>query len=79
MLGEDHSLVNEFPDHKDKIIELNNADADFAAGAKRYHSLDSEIRNLELKNAPIDDETFHQMKQERAQLKDRLYKILTSK
>ena len=78
MLGEDHSLVNEFPAHKDKISELNQNDSTFAMNAKRYHSLDSEIRTLELNNAPIDDEALHQLKQERAQLKDVLYLKITS-
>ena len=62
MLGEDHSLVNEFPTHKDKIVGLTQSDTAFATQAKRYHLLDSEIRKLELNNAPIDDEAFHQLK-----------------
>jgi uncharacterized protein YdcH (DUF465 family) len=78
MLGENHSLVNEFPAHKDKILELNQSDSKFEANAKRYHLLDSEIRKLELNNAPIDDGALHQLKQERAQLKDLLYVKITS-
>jgi uncharacterized protein YdcH (DUF465 family) len=78
MLGEDHSLVNEFPAHKDKISKLNKSDSIFADNAKRYHLLDSEIRKLELNNAPIDDEALHQLKQERAQLKDSLYLKITN-
>ncbi|RBW42632.1 hypothetical protein DS885_15175 [Psychromonas sp. B3M02] len=77
MLGEDHSLLNEFPAHKDKIIELNQTDPAFASSAKRYHQLDSEIRKLELRNAPIEDEPFHQLKHERAGLKDSLYLQIT--
>ena len=77
MLGEDHSLVNEFPAHKDKIVALTQSDTAFAAQAKRYHLLDSEIRKLELNNAPIDDEAFHQLKFERAELKDMLYLMIT--
>lgn len=78
MLGEDHSLVNEFPSYKDKIAELNNSNVQFSGDAARYHSLDTEIRKLELNSAPIDDETLHQMKRERAELKDALYKKLIS-
>ena len=78
MLGENHSLTNDFPEHKDKIEALNKTDKAFASSAARYHLLDSEIRKLELNNAPIDDEAFHQLKQERAQLKDLLYVKITS-
>jgi uncharacterized protein YdcH (DUF465 family) len=76
MLGEDHSLVNEFPTYKNKIAELNAMDESFASDAKRYHQLDSEIRKLELNNAPIDDQALHQLKHDRAVLKDVLYQCL---
>lgn len=73
MLGENHSLYNEFPEYKVNIIQLNQVNREFAKDAKRYHLLDTEIRTLELKNAPIHDDALHQMKQERAVLKDSLY------
>lgn len=76
MLGENHSLVLEFPDKKEKILELNKTDPSFAKNAKHYHSLDTEIRKLELKNAPIVDEALHQLKLDRANLKDSLYQKL---
>ncbi len=73
MLGEDHSLVNEFPNYRDKISELNQANSSFAENAAKYHALDAEIRKLELRNAPIEDSSFHQLKHDRAMLKDMLY------
>ncbi|MGB0937374.1 MAG: YdcH family protein [Colwellia sp.] len=73
MLGEDHSLLNEFPEYKDNIDRLNKEDNAFSADAKRYHDLDTEIRKLELDNAPIDDSSLHQMKHDRSVLKDTLY------
>lgn len=78
MLGEDHSLVNEFPEYLERMSQLNQADKVFAIDAKRYHLLDSEIRSLELNNSPIEDETLHHMKQERAILKDKLYRQLAN-
>jgi uncharacterized protein YdcH (DUF465 family) len=78
MLGEDHSLVNEFPNDKDTIAKLIESNSTFASDAKRYHLLDKEIRKLELNNAPIDDEAFHQLKHDRALLKDSLYKTIAS-
>ena len=74
MLGEDHSLLSEFPEHKARIGQLVNSDEAFAKDAKRYNDLDKEIRILELADSPIDDDAMHQMKLDRATLKDTLYK-----
>jgi uncharacterized protein YdcH (DUF465 family) len=78
MLGENHSLNNDFPEYKDTISALSKSDEKFAEKAKQYNQLDKEIRVLELKDAPIDDETMHQMKHDRAMLKDLLYQRLLS-
>ena len=76
MLGEDHSLLTDFAQHKDKITELINNDEQFAKDAKRYHELDKEIRKLELRDSPITDESMQQLKHERAELKDSIYERL---
>lgn len=73
MLGESHSLIHELPKFKNIILSLNTTDKVFAAEAARYHTLDTEIRRLELDSAPIDDQSMFQLKHERSQLKDRLY------
>ena len=77
MLGEDHSLSVEFPEYKDAISELVGSDEVFAADAKRYDAVDAEIRSLEERGAPIDDDAMHALKNERASLKDSLYSRLT--
>jgi uncharacterized protein YdcH (DUF465 family) len=74
MLGENHSLLNDFSEHQETINQLNSDNQAFANNAQRYHALDAEIRELELNNAPIDDENLHQLKKERAALKDMLYR-----
>ncbi len=76
MLGEDHSLFNDFPEKTELINQLIATDSDFAAAARRYHALDKEIRNLELRNSPIDDQAMQQLKHDRAELKDALYRKL---
>lgn len=78
MLGEDHSLVSEFPEHKETIAKLSKVDRVFADDSASYDALDKKIRNLELKNAPIDDEAMHQLKVKRANLKDSLYRRLSA-
>ncbi|MBE1301168.1 MAG: hypothetical protein GJ680_14830 [Alteromonadaceae bacterium] len=47
MLGENHSLLNEFPQYKDTINTLSKHDAEFAQQVKDYDALDTEIRTLE--------------------------------
>lgn len=78
MLGEDHSLINEFPEYKDTIFALIECDKEFSEGVTRYNNLDKEIRELELGDAPIGDEAMHQLKHDRAVLKDTLYQRLVN-
>ncbi|WP_370280432.1 YdcH family protein [Pontibacterium sp.] len=78
MLGEDHSLINEFPEYRETIDHLTQNDQAFAEDAKRYNGLDTEIRELELNSSPIDDQAMHQLKHDRSELKDSLYQRLVS-
>lgn len=78
MLGEDHSLLSEFPQFKELILRLISSNHSFAQEAKRYDELDSDIRKLELKNSPVSDSVMLEMKKERATLKDDLYRQLIS-
>ena len=78
MLGEDHSLATDFPTLVDDIKLLIENDEQFAKDNKTYTALDKEIRTLELRGSPIDDETMHQKKHDRAVLKDALYQRLTN-
>ncbi len=72
MLGEDHSLINDFPELKDVIAKLTESDETFRSDNKRYTALDKEIRTLELRGSPIDEQAMHQLKHDRAELKDAL-------
>ncbi|GGA76315.1 hypothetical protein GCM10011369_17730 [Neiella marina] len=76
MLGEDHSLVHEFPEYSEQINQLKQNDQEFAADMRQYDELDRTIRKLELANSPIDDTDMHQMKHDRSALKDSLYRRL---
>ncbi|MED5524901.1 YdcH family protein [Gallaecimonas pentaromativorans] len=75
-MSDNHSLYTEFPDHCDRIQELKSAHADFARAAAEYHKLDHQIRGLQMRNQPVDDQTMKGLKQKRAQLKDELYNWL---
>lgn len=76
MLGEDHSLTQDFPEHLNTIKKLNSNDPEFVDKAKKYNALDKEIRTLELQDAPIDDEEMLQLKHDRVVLKDWLHQQL---
>ena len=78
MLGEDHSLIHDFPEYQDIITQLSETNEDFAKDNKYYNTLDKEIRVLELKNSPIGDQAMQQLKHERTELKDSLYKRLVN-
>ena len=74
MIGESHSLSNEFPKHKDDISKLYEKDLNFANQANQYNELDEKIRSLEMDNSPISDTDIRQLKYDRSVLKDVLYK-----
>ena len=77
MLGENHALVFEFPEHRDKIHQLKLADSDFNSLAKRYHHLDHKIRGLEATQVPAEDQYFMQLKLQRVHLKQQIFNILS--
>lgn len=77
MLGENHSLVHDFPELAKVIKELSQSDEVFAEENRRYTALDKQIRGLEMQDSPIDDDAMHGLKVERAALKDSLYGKLT--
>ncbi|OED95770.1 hypothetical protein BCU83_09805 [Vibrio breoganii] len=78
MLGEKHSLENDFPELQDVIKQLVESNEAFAQDNKTYTALDKEIRVLELNGDPITDEEMHKMKHDRAVLKDSLYQRLVA-
>ncbi|GAA4897794.1 YdcH family protein [Ferrimonas pelagia] len=78
MLGENHALMYEFPEHKERIHSLKVGDEEFAQMAKEYHELDHAIRGLEVNGVPAGDERFVQMKTRRVHLKDVIHQRLVN-
>lgn len=76
MLGESHNLFHEFPGMKLTIEKLFTTNPTFKTLATNYHELDNQIRDLETLGSPTDDEHMHDLKVQRANLKDQLYEIL---
>ena len=76
MLGEHHSLVQEFPEYKDKIHELKISDPEFAKLFEKYDDIDKEIYRIEMQIENTSDEYVENLKIRRVQLKDTLYTML---
>lgn len=76
MLNENHALIFDFPEFKQDIVYLNYTDPEFDKLSKQYHLLDYDIRQLEIAGSPTDDEHMHQLKLQRAKLKDVLFQKL---
>ncbi|SHH28509.1 YdcH family protein [Ferrimonas marina] len=78
MLGENHALMYEYPELKEKIHQLKLSDEAFAQMAKEYHDLDHEIRGLEVNGVPTTDSRFVELKARRVHLKDQLHARLVN-
>ncbi|MDI9244254.1 YdcH family protein [Marinobacter sp. CHS3-4] len=74
-----HELHEEFPQFNQLIDQLRKDDPAFRERFAHYAKLDQEIEGLELRDSPIGDDSLHQLKQERLELKDDIYKELVRK
>ncbi len=73
-----HDLVHEFPEHRDRIHQLKMSDAHFARLFKEYHDVDHGIVRVEDGVEQASDQTLERLKKTRLQLKDQLYGMLIS-
>lgn len=73
---ENHSLINEFPEHKDAIHQLKMSDGHFARLFDQYHQTDKEILRIESGAEATSDEYLESLKKRRLQHKDEMYSIL---
>ena len=73
---EKHSLVLEFPEHRDNIHNLKVNDDHFAKLFDEYHDVDKEIHRLETEDQPVSDAYIEGLKKKRLNLKDDLYSRL---
>ena len=76
MQNENHSLVNEFPEHKDRIHDLKTSDRHFAKLFDEYHEVDKEVHRIEQDIQPTSDAYLEDLKKKRLLLKDQLYQLL---
>lgn len=76
MQDEKHTLLNEFPEHHHTIRHLKMHDAHFTKLFDSYHELDNEVRQIENKNSPVEDEYIETLKKRRLQMKDELFSMI---
>jgi len=76
MLGDNHSLMQELPEYKDKIHELKMNNAHFARLYDEYHEIDKTVQRFEMEIETPSDEVMEQYKKQRLALKDQLFAML---
>lgn len=78
MTLDNHTLLNDFPDHHHTIRHLKMNDNHFAKLFVEYHDLTETIRQAEDGSTAIADNTLTEMKSERINLKDKLYSAIVA-
>lgn len=71
-----HELLEEFPDHAEKLHELKVGDAHFAKLADSYHQLNREIHRIETDVEPASDMRSAELRKKRMLLKDEIGAML---
>lgn len=73
-----HALAVEFPELADAIKSLKSSDAHFAKQLAEHDDIDKQITQDEDGVKAISDTALHVLKQQRAKLKDELYRTATA-
>jgi len=71
-----HSLYSDFPKYRGRINQLKLENEEFARMAAEYHRLDHQVHGLEMKDIPVTDQRFEELKLKRLNLKDELFRML---
>lgn len=73
---ENHSLVKEFPEMRDKIHHLKTSDNHFARLFDEYDAAEHAVHRIESGAEAASDERLEQLKKQRLHLKDQLFGLL---
>jgi uncharacterized protein len=71
-----HELIEEFPNHKDAIHDLNQKDNHFAKITTEYHEVNREIHRIETGVTPAAEDYEKQLRRKRLALKDEISTFL---
>lgn len=73
-----HELVEEFPEHIERMEALRTSDKSFAKLYNDYHEINRQVIEAETHEHPTDHFHEEEMKKQRAFLKDEIYRILSA-
>ena len=76
MLGQNHDIYHEFPEHVERIDRLRKVDLDFANLVEEYTKINREVIRIEQCVEARDHFYFEELKKKRLVHKDRLYALL---
>lgn len=68
-----HELIEEFPEHVEKMRALRQSDPHFTNLYDRYHVANRAVHRAETNVEPTSDEHLIEMRKERMALKDEIY------
>lgn len=72
-----HALAVEFPELADAVHRLKADNAHFTRLLAEHDAIDQKVARDEQKIEVLNDETLHELKQQRLKLKDELYRMAT--
>ncbi|MGE3623416.1 MAG: YdcH family protein [Bdellovibrionales bacterium] len=73
---ENHSLIKEFPEFRERIHTLKTSDNHFARLFAEYDTVEHEVHRIESGAAAASDEHLETLKKKRLNLKDQLAAML---
>lgn len=71
-----HELAEDFPDAAEKIAALKQVDAHFARLVEEYHGVNRAVHRAETQVEPVSDGHESDLRRQRMQLKDAIWKRL---
>jgi uncharacterized protein YdcH (DUF465 family) len=73
---ENHSLVKELPEMREKIHQLKTSNNHFAKLFEKYDAVEHEVHRIESGAEAASDERLETLKKQRLNLKDELFAML---
>jgi uncharacterized protein YdcH (DUF465 family) len=73
---ENHSLVSEFPEMRDRIHQMKTSDNHFARLFAEYDAVEHNVHRIESGAEAASDVRLESLKKQRLHLKDQLFSLL---
>ena len=76
MTVQNHSLINEFPEMRERIHQMKTSDNHFARLFAEYDEVAHSVHRIESGAQAVSDEHWEELKKQRLKLKDELFGML---